>query len=74
MRTGYAAGGGVEYAFTPNITGRIEGLYVSLDQNKSNGFIGTVGATPVYVNQVGRSNDTSFTVVRAALNYKFNTF
>ena len=75
IRTGYAAGGGVEYAFTPNITGRIEGLYVSLDRNKSNGFIGTLNGAPVYTTAIGRdSNESNFAVVRAGLNYKFNTF
>jgi outer membrane immunogenic protein len=75
IRTGYAAGGGVEYAFTPNITGRIEGMYVSLERNRDNGFIGTVGAAPVYTTALGRrNNDSDFAVVRAGLNYKFNTF
>jgi outer membrane immunogenic protein len=75
IRTGYAAGGGVEYAFTPNITAKIEGLYVSLDRNRGNGFIGTVGGLPVYTTAIGRgNNDSDFAVVRAGLNYKFNTF
>ena len=75
MRTGWAAGGGVEYAFTPSLTGKIEGLYVSLDRNASNGFVGTYFGTPVYTTGFGRrNNDSEFAVVRAGLNYKFNLF
>jgi outer membrane immunogenic protein len=69
-RTGWVAGGGVEYAFTPNITGRIEGLYVSLDRNNNDGYNGVVA--PVYYGN--RHNEDSFAVVRAGLNYKFNSF
>ncbi len=76
IRTGYAAGGGIEYAFTPNITGRIEGLYVSLDQSRQSGFIGAhaAGLTPIYITNSRDNNYNSFAVVRAGLNYKFNTF
>ena len=75
MRTGWTAGGGVEYAFTPNLTAKVEGLYVSLDRNRNNGFIGTVGGTPVFTTGFGRArNDSEFAVVRAGLNYKFNSF
>jgi outer membrane immunogenic protein len=70
MRTGWVAGGGVEYAFTPNITGRIEGLYVSLDRNSNNSYYAGATVAPYY----GRRNDDSFAVVRAGLNYKFSTF
>jgi len=74
-RTGYALGGGIEYAFTPNLTGKIEGLYVNLERNRDNGFIGVVGATPVYTTAIGRSNnDSEFGVVRAGLNYKFTSY
>jgi outer membrane immunogenic protein len=74
-RTGWTAGGGVEYAFTPSWTAKIEGLFVSLERNSDNGFIGVVGATPVFTTALGRrNNDTEFGLVRAGLNYKFNTF
>ena len=56
--SGYAAGGGVEYAFTNNITAKIEGLYVALDRK----------------NDVRRDKEDDFTVVRAGLNFKFGTF
>ena len=80
FRTGYAAGGGVEYAFTPNLTGKIEGLYVDLGRNRQNNFLGVVGGAggaagvPVFRTAGGRNNSDEFVVVRAGLNYKFNSF
>jgi outer membrane immunogenic protein len=75
-RTGYAAGGGIEYAFTPNLTGKIEGLYVNLERNRDNGFIGVDAiGTPIYTTATGRrNNDSEFGVVRAGLNYKFTSY
>jgi outer membrane immunogenic protein len=74
-RTGFAAGGGIEYAFTPNLTGKIEGLYVNLERNRDNGFVGTLNGTPVYTTGFGRANnDSEFAVVRAGLNYKFTSY
>ncbi|MBB3809731.1 outer membrane protein [Pseudochelatococcus contaminans] len=64
-RTGWTVGGGVEYAFTDNITARIEGLYVNLGKENRNYFV------PVVNNS---RKDNEFGVVRAGLNYKFNTF
>lgn len=54
--TGWVAGAGVEYAFTNNLTARIEGLYVDLDNKR----------TPT-----GTRLGSEFGVVRAGLNYKF---
>ena len=68
-RTGWVAGGGVEYAFTPNFTGKIEGLYVSLDRDNNN-YYGAVPAAYGY----GRNNEDSFAVIRAGLNYKFTSY
>ena len=94
FRTGWAAGGGVEYALPTDsflnffrasaVTVKVEGLYVSLDRNGTNGAFaysnstGTVytvsstdyAATTGYTNR--RSDD--FAVVRAGLNYKFGTY
>lgn len=53
---GWTIGGGVEYAFTNNITAKVEGLYVDLADK------GVVG---------GRKYGNEFGVVRAGLNYKF---
>jgi outer membrane immunogenic protein len=58
---GYAIGAGLEYAFTNNLTAKIEYLYVDLERERINTVFGTTGA------KVG----TDFSVVRAGLNYKF---
>ena len=77
IRTGWAAGGGVEYAFTPNLTGKIEALYVNLERTNASRYIGDAfspaGATPVFLTG-SRARDEEFVTVRAGLNYKFNSF
>jgi outer membrane immunogenic protein len=79
VRTGWTLGGGVEYAFTNNLTAGLEGLWVNLDNNNST-FIGSsvpfAGAarTAVEVANSDNSNDNDFFVVRAKLNYKFGTY
>jgi outer membrane immunogenic protein len=57
---GWTAGAGVEYAFTTNITGKVEGLYVNLDSHNY------VASTPV-----STKSGTEFGVARAGVNYKF---
>ncbi|SEM13551.1 Outer membrane protein beta-barrel domain-containing protein, partial [Bosea lupini] len=55
--TGWTVGGGVEYAFTNNLVGGVEYLYVDLgDKRVFNG---------------GDKVSTDFSVVRARLSYKF---
>jgi outer membrane immunogenic protein len=85
---GYAVGGGIEYAFTNNLTVKIEGLYVNFDRHRhnDNGFFGggnVVGVSntgaPVLDSQLvglgdNRRNGNDFGVVRAGLNYKFTSF
>jgi outer membrane immunogenic protein len=77
VRTGWALGGGVEYAFTNNLTVGLEGLWVNLDGDNNNGtFIGTeqIGGvtTPVFATGVDRGEDENdFFVARAKLNFKF---
>ena len=86
FRTGWAAGGGIEYALPTEsflnffrasaVTLKVEGLYVNLDRGT-----GTQGAlvinnatnTPVAFSNVGRRND-EFAVVRAGINYKFGSY
>ncbi|GJD48791.1 hypothetical protein OPKNFCMD_1517 [Methylobacterium crusticola] len=72
FRTGWTAGGGVEYAITDSLSARVEALYVNLD--RSGGTTGLVydTATAAYYG-LGRSR-TDFGVVRAGLNYRFSTF
>ena len=59
--TGWTAGGGLEYAFTNNLSAKIKGLYVSLDAD--NDF-----------DIDGFDNDVDFGVVRAGLNFRFGTY
>jgi outer membrane immunogenic protein len=56
--TGWTVGGGVEYAFTNNLSAKIEGLYVNLEDDDS----------------VFGNRDAEFGVIRAGLNFRFNTF
>ena len=78
INTGWVAGGGVEFALPTNwnffgtsaATFGVEGLFVSLDRNKSD-VVGFVGATPVVVPGADTGNDNEFAVVRAKLNFKF---
>lgn len=67
---GYAAGGGLEYAFTDRVSVKVEGLYVNL----GNGSGGTTasydpGSNVLTVNDRHSKND--FEVARVGLNYKF---
>lgn len=57
--SGWAIGGGLEYAFTNNLIGGVEYLYVDLGDKNINALVGT--------GKVG----TDFSVVRARLSYKF---
>ena len=71
VQFGYALGGGVEYAFTNNLTFKLEGLYVNLgngDRN-SNQAVFNVPTNELFLNN--RGGDIDFGVVRVGLNYKF---
>lgn len=62
---GWTVGGGFEYAFTNNLSAKLEGLYVNLEgRNRYDGYLGYYGVN---------SND-EFGVVRAGLNYRFGTY
>lgn len=58
---GWTIGGGLEYAFTNNLTAKIEYLYVDLDKESVTVPGGVFNANV----------ETKFSVVRAGLNYKF---
>jgi outer membrane immunogenic protein len=86
FRTGYAVGGGIEYAlptdsflnfFRSNaVTLKVEGLYVNLDRNTRNQGAFVINAAnnfPVVYSGIGRRSD-EFAVVRAGLNYKFGSY
>lgn len=69
-RTGYTVGGGVEYAFTNNLTAKIEGLYVNLDRGSGETYY-DAGTNAYY--GTGHTSE-EFGVVRAGLNFKFSAF
>jgi outer membrane immunogenic protein len=67
-RTGYAAGGGIEYAFTEKLSAKVEALYLHLDR----GFTGTTyysAGVPAYYG--AGKQDSGFALVRAGVNYRF---
>ncbi|SFH59578.1 outer membrane protein, partial [Methylobacterium phyllosphaerae] len=86
FRTGWAVGGGVEYALPTDsflnffrssaVTLKVEGLYVNLDRNTRNQGAFVINAAnnfPVVYSGIGRRSD-EFAVVRAGLNYKFGSY
>ncbi|MCJ2057284.1 porin family protein [Methylobacterium sp. J-048] len=86
FRTGYAVGGGMEYALPVDsflnffrssaVTVKVEGLYVNIDRNTRNQgafVINAASNVPVAYSAIGRRDD-EFAVVRAGLNYKFGSY
>ena len=87
FRTGWAAGGGVEYALPTDsflnffrssaVTLKVEGLYVSLDRQKNSAggvFYGNLLPPNGIAYLNGAAAKTEFAVVRAGLNYKFGSY
>ena len=87
FRTGWAVGGGIEYALPTDsflnffrssaVTLKVEGLYVNLDRQKNTAsgvFIPNLlpPRGVAYLN--GAAAGTEFAVVRAGLNYKFGSY
>jgi outer membrane immunogenic protein len=70
VSVGYAVGGGVEYAFTNNLTFKLEGLYVNLGDNGNNAAAAFDPATRTLFLE-DRKQDMDFGVVRVGVNYKF---
>ena len=66
-KTGYVVGAGVEHAFTPRLSGKIEYLYADGFGSEA-GRTGTVNA---YGNQNFIHEIGSIDIIRAGLNYKF---
>ncbi len=71
VQIGYTLGGGVEYAFTNNLTFKLEGLYVNLGNGNWNNNKAVYDTTTneVFLNNSG--SDVDFGVVRLGVNYKF---
>jgi len=76
---GWVLGAGVEYAFTNNLTVKLEGLWVNLDRGNNNNFAGgAIGVSntgaPIFGGVFGnRHNDDDFFVARVGVNWKFGS-
>jgi len=68
-KTGWAAGGGVEYAFLNNWSVKVEYLYVDL--GTVSGTSSTVALNPAAPGSFGHNADFRANIVRAGFNYKF---
>jgi outer membrane immunogenic protein len=68
-RTGWAAGAGAEYKFTPSWSAKLEWVHVDFDSfqwtNATNSHYGCTG--------IHCSTDAKFDVVRAGINYHFSS-
>ncbi|MHC2108410.1 MULTISPECIES: porin family protein [unclassified Methylobacterium] len=89
FKTGYTVGGGAEFALPTDsflnffrssaVTFKVEGLYVSLDRNRTGlplvgAAVTGAGVLPVYSVATSSRNTNDFAVVRAGLNYKFGSY
>jgi outer membrane immunogenic protein len=70
-QVGYTVGGGLEYAFTNNLSAKVEYLYYDL--GKKNNPVNLTAAGPAGGSYVAR-NETTGHIVRAGLNYRFSTY
>ena len=71
VKVGYTVGGGVEYAFTNNLSLKAEYLYYDL--GKQNVAVNQINNALLPGSYVSRMENTGH-IVRAGLNYRFNTF
>jgi len=74
-RSGWAAGGGVEWAFLPDWSAKFEYLYVDLGRSPGHAFneVDPEGETLTNIATLTGVNNR-FHAVRAGLNYRFNPF
>ena len=75
IRTGWTAGGGVEWAFMPNLSAKIEYLYTELDAGRGFWFnqITPGGAVSAFTSQQ-RGVQNHFHTIRVGLNYHLDLF
>jgi outer membrane immunogenic protein len=66
---GWTVGGGVEYAFTNNLSAKVEGLYVDFSENND-----TRRARGLFGRGFPNLGGGEFGLVRAGLNYRFGTW
>jgi outer membrane immunogenic protein len=69
-RTGWTAGGGIEFAFAPNWSGKLEALYYDM------GSVSTqaIGSPTIDSFIGGKSFDLKGGLVRAGINYRFGWY
>ena len=70
-RVGWTVGGGVEWKFARNWSGKLEYLYMDLGNTSNTAFLPTVGAVGVGANITSRVTDN---IIRAGVNYQFATW
>jgi len=69
-RTGYTVGGGVEYAFTNNLSAKVEYLYYDLgNQNYGSTLVSGGGFGPAFI--ASTRTETRGNIVRGGINYRF---
>jgi outer membrane immunogenic protein len=67
-RTSYAAGGGIEYAFTEKLSAKVEVLYI----HPGRGFTGsTYYSASIPANYGAGKQDLGFALVKAGVNFRF---
>ena len=77
---GWVLGAGVEYAFTNNLTAKLEALWVNLDRDNGGAFANDIvgvsnNGAPIRRGAVSGGDDSGeFFVARVGLNYKFGTY
>jgi outer membrane immunogenic protein len=69
VKTGYAAGGGIEHAILDNVTVRLEGLFVDLGSSPSG--VARVGSCNTTCVPVNFTSDNKVTTVRGGINVRF---
>jgi outer membrane immunogenic protein len=67
-KTGWTAGGGVEYAVTGNWSVKVEYLYVSFGTLSTTSFHPTLNSTAIFTHQ---TDDLRVHIARVGLNYRF---